>query len=93
MKDTAAKTKQQIKITAMPKYWGLIMRCRGWQCFQKRLNLKKQDSSEEMKKGWQGSSVKLSRCVKRKPQLCAAEKEVARCHEKIETRERIICIN
>ena len=22
------------------KYWGLIMRCRGWQCFQKRLNLK-----------------------------------------------------
>ena len=50
MKDTAAKTKQQMKITAMPKYWGLIMRCRGWQCFQKRLNLKKQDSSEEMKK-------------------------------------------
>ena len=56
MKDTAAKTKQQIRITAMPKYLGLIMRCRGWQCFQKRLRWKKQDSSEKMKKGWQGNS-------------------------------------
>ena len=38
------------------KIFGIDMRCREWQCFQKRLRWKKQDSSEKMKKGWQGNN-------------------------------------
>ena len=56
MKDTAVKTKLLDRITVLQRYLGLIMQCRGWQCFQKRLRQKKQDFSEKMKKDWQGSS-------------------------------------
>ena len=41
------------------------MRCRGWQCFQKRLSLKKQDFSEEMKTSYRdyAMSVIVSRAL------------------------------
>ena len=63
------------RITVLQRYLGLIMQCRGWQCFQKRLRQKKQDFSEKMKKDWQGSSesyqdayeeVIIMNCRKRK---------------------------
>ncbi len=56
MKDTVAKTKLLDRTTVLQRYLGLIMRCRGWQCFQKRSRRKKQVFSEKMKKDWQGSS-------------------------------------
>ena len=40
-----------------------------------------------MKKRLAREQRKLSRCVK-EPQLCAAEKKVARCHEKIRNQRR-----
>ena len=43
MKDTAVKTKLLDRITVLQRYLGLIMQCREWQCFQKRLRRKKQD--------------------------------------------------
>ena len=54
--DTAVKTKQLNHIIVLQRYLELIMQCREWQCFQKRLRRKKQDFLEKMKKDWRGNS-------------------------------------
>ena len=88
MKDTAVKTKQQIRITAMLKYWGLIMRCRGWQCFQKRLSMEKAGFFRKNEKRLAREQRKLSRCVKGSHNYVRQKKKVARCHEKIRSQRR-----
>ncbi|MFR3319935.1 MAG: transposase [Lachnospiraceae bacterium] len=69
------------------------MRCRGWQCFQKRLRLEKAGFFRRNEKRLAREQRKLSRCVKESRNYVRQKKKVARCHEKYETRERIICIN
>ena len=57
MKDTAAKTKQQIRITVMLKYLGLIMRCKGMAVFSEEIEMEEAGFFRKNEKGWQGSSV------------------------------------
>ncbi len=76
------------QITVLQRYLELIMQCREWQCFQKRLRRKKQVFSEKMKKGWRGSKRKLSRCVRGSHNYELQKKKVARCHEKIRNQKK-----
>ena len=75
------------------KILGIDYAMQGMAVFSEEIELEKAGFFRRNEKRLAREQRKLSRCVKRKPQLCAAEKKVARCHEKYETRERIICIN
>ena len=88
MKDTAVKTKQLNHIIVLQRYLELIMQCREWQCFQKRLRRKKQVFSEKMKKRLAREQRKLSRCVRGSHNYELQKKKVARCHEKIRNQRR-----
>ena len=88
MKDTAVKTKLLNRITVLQRYLGLIMQCRGWQCFQKRLRQKKQDFFRKNEKRLAREQRKLSRCVRGSHNYELQKKKVARCHEKIRNQRR-----
>ncbi len=81
------KTKQLNQITVLQRYLELIMQCREWQYFQKRLRREKQVSSEKMKKAGE-EQRKLSRCVRGSHNYELQKKKVARCHEKIRNQRR-----
>ena len=88
MKDTAVKTKQLNRISVLQRYLELIMQCREWQYFQKRLRRKKQVFSEKMKKWLAREQRKLSGCIRGSHNYELQKKKVARCHEKIRNQRR-----
>ena len=93
MKDTAVKTKLLNRITVLQRYLGLIMQCRGWQCFQKRLRQKKQDFSEKMKKDWRGSSESYQDAYGEVIIMNCRKRKLPDVMKRYEISEEIICTN
>ena len=93
MKDTAVKTKLLNRITVLQRYLGLIMQCREWQCFQKRLRQKKQDFSEKMKKDWQGNSESYQDAYEEVIIMNCRKRKLPDVMKRYEIREEIICTN
>ena len=75
------------------KILGMIMQCRGWQCFQKRLRRKKQDFSEKMKKDWQGSSESYQDAYGEVIIMNCRKRKLPDVMKRYEISEGIICTN
>ena len=93
MKDTAAKTKQQIGMYSNAKILGIDYAIQGMAVFSEEIEMEEAGFFRKNEKRLAREQRKLSRCVKGSRNYVRQKKKVARCHEKYETRERIICIN
>ena len=93
MKDTAVKTKLLDRITVLQRYLGLIMQCREWQCFQKRLRRKKQDFLEKMKKDWRGNSESCQDAYGEVIIMNCRKRKLPDVMKRYEISEGIICTN
>ena len=93
MKDTAVKTKLLDRITVLQRYLGLIMQCREWQCFQKRLRRKKQDFLEKMKKDWRGNSESCQDVYGEVIIMNCRKRKLPDVMKRYEISEEIICTN
>ena len=80
-------------ISVLQRYLELIMQCREWQYFQKRLRRKKQVFSEKMKKGWRGSNESCQDAYEEAIIMNCRKRKLPNVMKRSEISEEIICTN